>query len=174
MKPLLLDGNYIYSKAPWLSWGELLLGLEKGYIDEKGVSEYVCDALTSSSPKEAVEIASLEVNDYYLVPDLLKSLIGNHSWTESDLAKPWIFLLLSFLLENKENYNDPLGLVEELYADFDYPEEVAPLVRYMPLPEGVEGSEERLFENWKTFISDYTSILPKKANPATKKTDSQQ
>ncbi|WP_146197679.1 hypothetical protein [Pseudomonas prosekii] len=101
IKPLLLDGNYIYSKAPWLSWGELLFGLEKGYIDEKGVSEYVCDALTSSSPKEAVEIASLEVNDYYLVPDLLKSLIGNHSWTESDLAKPWIFLLL-FILVGKQ------------------------------------------------------------------------
>ncbi|MGE8147388.1 DUF2247 family protein [Pseudomonas frederiksbergensis] len=44
-------------------------------------------------------------------------------------------------------------------TDFDYPEEIAPLVRYMPLPERAEGSEERLFENWRTFLSNYKSIL---------------
>lgn len=159
MKPLPLDGHYIYSKTPWLSWRELFFGFENGYIDEKGVSEYVCDALTSTSPTEAIELASLEPHENYLVRDILKSLTDKYSSTESNLTKPWIFLLLSFLLENKENYNDPLGIVEELYADFDYPEEIAPLARYMPSPEGVEGSEELLFENWKAALSDYKSMF---------------
>lgn len=159
MKPLLLDGHYIYSKTPWLSWRELLFGFENGYIDEKGVSEYACDALTSTSPAEAIELASLEPQENYLVHDILKLLTDKYSSTESNLTKPWIFLLLSFLLENKENYNDPLGIVEELYADFDYPEEIAPLVRYMPSPEGVEGSEELLFENWRAALSDYKSMF---------------
>ncbi len=34
--------------------------------------------------------------------------------------------------ENRETVEDPFAVVEELYADFDYPEEIAGFVRYMP------------------------------------------
>jgi hypothetical protein len=159
MKPLPLKSQYIYSKTPWLSWRELFFGLENGYIDEKTLSEYVCDALNSTSPPEAFELASLEPQENHLARNLLKSLNEKYSSTESDPTKPWIFLLLSYLFENKEKYDDPLGIVEQLYADFDYPEEISPLVRYMPLPEGVEGSEDLLLQNWRTALSNYESVF---------------
>jgi hypothetical protein len=159
MKPLPLDSHYIYSKTPWLTWRELFFGLESGYIDEKKLSEYVCDALTSTSPPEAIELASLEPQEKHLASNILKSLNDKYPSTESDPTKPWIFLLLSFLFENKANYDDPLGIVEQLYADFDYPEEIAPLVRYMPLPEGIEGSEDLLFQNWRAALSNYESMF---------------
>ncbi|QAY85587.1 DUF2247 family protein [Pseudomonas arsenicoxydans] len=159
MNPLRLDSQYVYSKTPWLSWKELFFGLENGYIDEKALSGYVCDALTSTSPPEAIELALLEPQENHLAKSLLKLLNEKYSSTESDPTKPWIFLLLSFLFENKENYDDPLGMVEQLYADFDYPEEIAPLVRYMPLPEGVEGCEELLLQNWRMALSNYKSMF---------------
>ena len=95
----------------------------------------------------------------YLASNLLQSLVDKDLSPETDIAKPWIFLLLSFLFEHQENYEDPLEIVEELYADFDYPEEISPLVRYMPPPEGVEGSEDRLFENWKIALSAYKAFF---------------
>jgi hypothetical protein len=159
MKPLPLESQYIYSKTPWLSWRELFFGLEKGYIDGKELSEYVCDALKSTSPPEAFELASLEPQENHLARILLKSLNEKYSSTELDPTKPWILLLLSYLFEHKEKYDDPLGIVEQLYADFDYPEEIAPLVRYMPLPEGVEGSEDLLLQNWRTALSNYESVF---------------
>ncbi|MBN3862001.1 DUF2247 family protein [Pseudomonas frederiksbergensis] len=159
MKKLLLDGHQIYKKTPWLNWKELLYGFKHGLIDEKGVSEYACEALTEMSLQEAIELASLLPQEDYLATNLLQSLADKDLSAETDTAKPWIFLLLSFLFEHQENYEDPFEIVEEIYADFDYPEEIAPLVRYMPPPEGVEGSEERLFENWKTALSVYKDFF---------------
>jgi hypothetical protein len=155
MKNLSLDGYYIYKKTPWLNWKELLYGFEHGFIDEKGVSEYACKTLTEKSSQEAIELASLLPQENYLANDLLHSLANKGLSPATDTAKPWIFLLLSFLFEHQENYDDPLEIVEELYADFNYPEKIASLVRHMPPPEGVEGSEERLFENWKIALSAY-------------------
>jgi hypothetical protein len=57
MNPLRLDSQYVYSKTPWLSWKELFFGLENGYIDKKVLSGYVCDALTNTSPPEAIKLA---------------------------------------------------------------------------------------------------------------------
>ena len=161
MKSLLLDGHYIFKKTPWLNWKELLYGFEHGFIDEKGVSEFACEALTKKSQQEAIELASLLPQENYLASNLLQSLADKDLSPETDTTKPWIFLLLSFLLEHQANYEDPLEIVEELYADFDYPEEIIPLVRYMPPPEGVEGSEERLFENWKIALSAYKASFEK-------------
>jgi hypothetical protein len=155
MTTLLLDGHYIFNKTPWLSWGELLFGLERGYISEKGVIDYICDALTIEAPIEAFEIASLEPYQQYLVSDLLKTLKEQECSADLDSTEPWLFLLLYFVLENKDEYQDPLQTVEELYSDFDYPEKIAPIVRYMPPPDGIEGSEELLFKNWKNILSNY-------------------
>lgn len=162
MKNFSLDSYYIYKKTPWLNWKELLYGFEHGFIDEKGVSEYACKTLTEKSSQEAIELASLLPQEDYLASNLLQSLADKDLSPVTDTTKPWIFLLLSFLLEHQEDYEDPLEIVEELYADFDYPEEIASLVSYMPAPEGVEGvegSEERLFENWKMTLSAYKDLF---------------
>jgi len=49
--------------------------------------------------------------------------------------------------------------VEQIYSDFDYPEELSPLIRYMPASEGIEGSEDQLFKNWEKALSDYNSFF---------------
>ncbi|WP_434559246.1 DUF2247 family protein [Pseudomonas sp. Z4-20] len=159
MTRLMLDGHYIFKKTPWLKWSELLYGLERGYVDEGGVIDYVCDALTIDAPNEALEIASLEPQEQYSVRNILKTLKDQDSREDLDLAEPWLFLLLSFVFENKSKYTDPLGVAEELYAEFDYPEEVAPIIRYMPLADGAEGCEELLFNNWKNILSSYETRL---------------
>ncbi|WP_429434308.1 DUF2247 family protein [Pseudomonas sp. BS3782 TE3695] len=135
MKNFSLDSYYMYKKTPWLNWKEPLYGFEHGFIDEKGVSEYTCKTLTEKSSQEAIELASLLPQENYLASDLLQSLADKDLSPVTDTTKPWILLLLSFLLEHQEDYEDPLEIVEELYANFDYPEEIASLVRYMPTPK---------------------------------------
>jgi hypothetical protein len=49
-------------------------------------------------------------------------------------------------------------------ADLGYPEELSPIVRYMPLPEGGAGSEERLYANWKSVISAYEELFSLERN----------
>ncbi|MFJ2485638.1 DUF2247 family protein [Pseudomonas sp. NPDC087639] len=158
--PLLpLDGNFIFSKTPWLSWDELLFGFQRGYVDEKGISHFACNTLTTASSEKAYELASLEPHELYLTSDLLQSLTSKNPQTEKEIYKPWIYLLLSYFLENKNSLSNPLEVTEELYADFDYPGEISPIVRYMPIPDGVEGSEERLYENWRLAILEYKALF---------------
>lgn len=169
MTPLLLDGHYIFKKTPWLSWSELLLGLERGYINEKGVIDYICDALTTDAPIEAFEIASLEPHQQHLVHDLLRTLRDQDCRSDLDSTEPWLFLLLYSVLENKDEYKDPLEIAEELYSDFDYPEKIASIVRYMPPPDGTGGSEELLFKNWKRILSNYEKFFESRDRAPIKK-----
>jgi hypothetical protein len=63
-----------------------------------------------------------------------------------------LFLLLAWLYENRGKVQDPLGLVEELYADFDYPEQIAGFVRYMPPQDPSRVGDSYLVENWRRYL----------------------
>lgn len=160
-----LEGNYIYKLAPWLSWNDVLYGLEQRHIDEKGVSDYICCSLTLAHPEEAYEIAVIPENSRHLVHQLLSTLASQSKTETANPTEPWIFLSLSFLFDNKHLYNDVYAELEMLYADFNYPEVIAPLIRYMPAPDGVEGSEDYLLENWKAVLSRYKKLFTEQRPP---------
>jgi hypothetical protein len=66
--------------------------------------------------------------------------------------------VLAWFYEHRGEVPDPLLRVEEVYADFGYPEQIAKFVRYMPM-EGPdlgsrEANEHRLFERWKRYIEE--------------------
>jgi hypothetical protein len=69
--------------------------------------------------------------------------------------------VLAWFYEHRAEVPDPLQRVEEVYADFGYPEQLAKFVRYMPM-EGPdlgsrEANERRLFERWKRYVDDVAS-----------------
>lgn len=165
MNLLPLNGHYTFSKTPWLNWTQLNFGLEKGFINEQGISDYICDGLIETSPPEAYEIATLDATEHQLLRELLQTLLNKTSRqaeSEEEAIRPWIYLALSYLFENKDLANDPFESIEKLYADLGYPEEISPLIRYMPLPEGAVGSEELLYDNWKTILSNYEDYFQNK------------
>ena len=54
------------------------------------------------------------------------------------------------------NEADPLGIVEQIYADFDYPHEMVGFVRWMPAAEPVLNEESGLqimYRNWLAYLS---------------------
>lgn len=152
---LLLSGKYIFSKAPWLNWEEVLYGLDHGYVDCSEVSSYACESLTKNSSTNEYELASLGCDGFSNVRDLLKTLTGNELDSEN-LSGAWAYLLLSWIFDNKENYCDPFELVDMVCAEFNYPDELLSLIRYMPLQEGGEGSEEYLMSNWARYLFEYS------------------
>ncbi len=79
--------------------------------------------------------------------------------TEDEISTRWLVALLADLYAKREVVADPLGEVEKIYADFDYPESVESFVRYMPATGGYdpaahshEQNVARLVENWKAFL----------------------
>jgi len=67
-------------------------------------------------------------------------------------TEPWILLSFYFLFDNQHLYNDVYAELEILYADFNYPEALAPLIRC-------------LLNNWKAALSRYKKLFAEQHNP---------
>ena len=76
--------------------------------------------------------------------------------SEDAIRRKWLFIVLAWLYERRAEIEDPLGVVELVYADFGYPEEIASFVRYMPMVGrdlgSVRANEDRLLNRWKEFV----------------------
>ena len=69
----------------------------------------------------------------------------------------WLYVLLSWIYENRSDFDDALQAVEQVYADFDYPQSIESFVRYMPSDEpslgSIEKDTERLYKKWDSYLS---------------------
>lgn len=139
-----------------LSWRDVKFGIEEGILQPKDAIDVAMDvmehgaeteqvlALASSSPEDSLLGLVSQIAEQEKPPDL------------SIMRRKWAFLLLAWLYEHRARFSDPLDMVGKLYADLDYPEQVAPFVRYMPTDEPDLGSkdlnEQRLFQKWADYL----------------------
>lgn len=137
------------------SWQDILAGRELGLITLRTVVDAAVSQVEDPDPSPAiVELACCSSDD----PDVLPLLhrLAEEEPGNAEGGDLWLYLVLRWVLENRELFSDPFQVVEEVYADFDYPEVVAPFVRYMPSEEPDLGSREaneaRLLDKWKVFI----------------------
>ena len=81
---------------------------------------------------------------------------GFEPWEVGDAygsgCRVWLYLALAWLLERATSTADPLGIVEMLYADFGYPEEIKGLVRWMPAEPGQELGVPAIERRWRTYV----------------------
>lgn len=85
---------------------------------------------------------------------------------ESMIKRKWLFIVLSWLWSNRNDFNEPLAEVENIYADFSYPSEIESFVRYMPACDGhnslvrtKEESINRLMSHWKEYLERNSLIF---------------
>lgn len=143
-----------------LSWCEALWGYERQMVGWSDIVELAKDQLHLDSDAREVELSCLVKSDAFRVGELLRELTASEpKELESMSAKKWLFLILAWIFENKDQIDDPLGEVETIYADFNYPSEIESFVRYMPVTDDYDPSqhskkdnENRLFENWKKYL----------------------
>lgn len=92
--------------------------------------------------------------------DLAEELASQkRSLSEEVIRKIWLYLILRWLFENRERAADPFALVDELYSDFDYPDEIAPFVRYMPPEDGYDPSKHSETENYDHMLQQWRDYL---------------
>jgi hypothetical protein len=140
-----------------VTWREIEFGLVHRYIASDAAVEYAHDQLNAHSnpDPDKVTIAALAKGDPF--QDVVHGLAQRERAVEDVvIANKWLCVLISWLYENRREFADPLGILEELYADFDYPKRIAGLIRYMPADEPSLGSREanerRLIARWGEFV----------------------
>lgn len=140
---------------------DLRLGVSLGLISPPTAVLLATDAVSSGSADPAlVHLAETHGSDIASVRDVLRATDPD----QADLHPPksvrkWTYLELKAAYEIRDRLRDPLGVVEEIYAAFDYPEPVAAFVRYMPPPPGAPIGEEALYDRWARYLTDEAAEL---------------
>lgn len=144
-----------------LSWRDALWGYERQMLGWSSIVDLATDRLCEGSDEQLeIELSCLGKSEAQQVGELLRKLAASEKEEEGIAAeRKWLYLQLAWLFANRANIADPLGYVESIYADFDYPNEIAGFVRYMPVTDGYdpaqhshEDNERRLFDNWKRYL----------------------
>jgi hypothetical protein len=164
MSPVPLE--FAQSKVT-LNWADLMWAYERALLTWKDLVRVASESVAKGSTDILeYQLSCVDKESVWKVRDLANELSKAQSATGVDSEKKWLFLELSWAYENRKNIPDPLGLVEEIYADFGYPSEIESFVRYMPVVDGydpvshtLEENNRRLFENWRRFLDVQSQIL---------------
>lgn len=107
-----------------LRWSTILLGMGKGWLTRKDIIDYAVDLLVNGNDDDGVAIIAAGEN---LADSELLNLISNqveHSDTDNELDK-WRLAHLISIAESKEDEQTKLDRLQEVYANFDYPEDMS-------------------------------------------------
>lgn len=156
---ILLPYDYVISHVS-LTWSDILFALEHGLMAKKAAVEYAYHVIGKEAKPTQTVLALAWVHHEEEVDFYLNELTNQIVEQKDDIPqKKFLYLLLNWVFEHKEQFSDPLQMVETIYADFDYPEEISNFVRYMPLSQPVSlllerkvARMERLFNNWEVYL----------------------
>jgi hypothetical protein len=156
-----LDRVFLRRSNVPLDLEDLRLGLSLGLISPPTTVALAAEALNHGSPDPV--ILELALLDGTAVADI-RCLLHATDPEDADLnpaqsARKWAYLELKAAYEIRDRLRDPLGAVEQIYADFDYPPAVASFVRYMPPPPDADSSEAALYERWRQYLAAEAAAL---------------
>ena len=156
------------------NWGTILVGIQNSLLATPLISNFAIEYLECHPGMDDTELVELawSHNEPAEVEKLVINLIQNN-WdrlkfdTAIELRK-WRFCILKLLSEKSKGNSELLSKVEEVYADFHYPDEMKHLIRYMPpapsdeyRPElhFKEDNEAQLIKKLKAFLESELEYL---------------
>ncbi len=163
----MVPNSFIYSCVD-LCWRDVRWGYERRLVGWKLVVEFA-DFNVSNGSVESLEIdliclGEIDIREIeekmYLLSEQEKETLAFTS------KQKWLFITLKWLYENQRHVVDPLGSVELVYEDFDFPTEIESFVRYMPARGGYKPEEytaqqniDRLFCNWREYLERMADVF---------------
>ena len=91
--------------------------------------------------------------DLAQVPELIEAVAADVPSDDVEAAaETWLFLALAWLFEHRGDFLEPLEVIEELNADFGYPDEISGLVRFMPPPPGAGTGHRAIEQRWAEYL----------------------
>lgn len=156
-----LDSDYLYRCGFPIGWEDLRLGLALGLVSPRSVVEFASLVVSGGAHDSVLEeLAGFQMDDARAVYAVLQvDIDGEVELVPAQSVRKWVYLQLKAAFEMRNRLRDPLGVVEQIYADFDYPEDVAEFVRYMPTSLGEETGESVLFDKWARYLTREAEAL---------------
>ncbi|MCQ9209567.1 DUF2247 family protein [Granulicatella seriolae] len=140
--------NFSQTKTSWL-WQEILYGMENKILTRSDVINYATRILDEDILGFDWVLKIVIAKDYEDILPYIHELIDLEDDEDTSIILDrWRYAILKELYSKKSNYEDFNGKVEEIYADFDYPEDMSGLIGYMPLVGG-----KTMEESWQGYLT---------------------
>lgn len=152
-------------KNAHLSWCDVKWGYENNLItSDVPIKKAENIVLTGSYTNPELELSFVIPGESDHVASFLEELCSESEQEDDPTIKQkWLFILLSWLWNNRNSFEDPLAEVEIIYADFDYPPEIEGFIKYMPPSDGYDPSIHSQMENTNHLMDKWRNYLEKES-----------
>lgn len=135
--------------------GELSLGYGQGWIDERAVIALALAQYDNASDDcPMARIALLLDFERSRVRELIDMADAEGaSRDEGDAQRVWLYLFLAWLYDHRLTI-DAYAIIDEMFAEFEYPEAMEGFVTFMPLVGGEAAGVEAMDRRWKQFLNE--------------------
>ncbi len=113
-----------------IDWKDIRFAYAHQLIDGQTVRDHAWRMLSESGCDNENIIAIAAAKDNDPMGPIIDRVAGLGEPTP-DIIRKWALIIAAFISES--NVSDKLEAIEEVYSSFDYPEELAGMVRYMPI-----------------------------------------
>lgn len=152
-------------------WKTLYVGFKLGLISNSDITKCAIEFLASHPDSNNQNIIHLAWgdNDFdyeELLMDLLKESNVNDLSPDSDVwqfeKRKWRFGILSNLKNTyRDDFEEMLNKIAEVYADLDYPEDMEDFINYLTPKDGYNPSLYSREENVARLVSLFIDFLDK-------------
>ncbi|MEW5292005.1 DUF2247 family protein [Erwinia papayae] len=148
-----------------LSWCDIEWGYKHKLItSEVPIKEAEKKVLTGNYKNSELELSFIVPGSSDDITNFLKDLCSKCEQKDNlTVKRKWLFISLSWLWEKRHNFKEPLDEIENIYADFGYPDEIENFVKYMPPSNGYDPSVHTYAENIDNLINNWKSYLEKES-----------
>ena len=150
-----VSAAFVLAEEVAMTAEDLGYGFERGFLKPVDVIALAAREVGCGTDDDIlVSLGSLLRDQAGRVPDVLEFLDDPERVPDPrESARKWLYLQMKAAFDMREWLNDPFGVIEEIYADFDYPPVVAPFVRYMPLRPGDVSGIGPLMDRWADYLA---------------------
>lgn len=157
-----ISNEFLKKNSVVLSFNDLLFLFDEGIIEPKTIVEYAFYVFSEKKNENIaiVELAGLFENEYYKIKNILEAnLLHQSDEVQINQNKKIMYLLLLWFYQNKNSIKNISEMIDLLYSDFDYPEEISHLISYMPIDENEEYGLNGMMNRLKVYLSQNQSLI---------------
>jgi hypothetical protein len=145
LNPLNMEFTYEYARnlLP-LNWIDMRYAIRNKFLAHQTAIDHAIDEIQKSdcSTKEVIELACIlqsEAKFPYDINRLVDILASSYTaYNEIDSRNKFLYLSLNWVYEHKEDYCNPIEVIDIICDEIDYPDEVKNLVSFVPASNSIE------------------------------------
>ena len=131
-----IDFEKIYEHIPLWKWSELAFGLKKSLLSVEEIKAYALFILTEETEQFDTVLKICIATEEEKVEDNLDILVRKEKLDDFEIINSkWIFAIIYNAYLSSEEVFD---VIEDVYVEFDYPEEIKCLISYCTIVKGVD------------------------------------